>query len=134
MLACGIYPKHESFVENVREEVIVQLKRLRNHPSIIFGLAITRCVSEVCVADVQDYQKAEQYDLYHPELNVPASDDPKMPARYLYELVFPELVKLYTEPPTPYKASSPFEGVWSNDPTVGDCHQWSRSYWPAHVG
>jgi beta-mannosidase len=36
MLACGIYPKHESFVENVREEVIVQLRRLRNHPSIIF--------------------------------------------------------------------------------------------------
>jgi beta-mannosidase len=36
MFACGLYPKHDAFIKNVKEEVVYQLKRLRNHPSIIF--------------------------------------------------------------------------------------------------
>ncbi len=32
--ACAIYPIHEKFVENVRNEAIENIKRLRNHPSL----------------------------------------------------------------------------------------------------
>lgn len=83
----------------------------------------------------QDYQKAEQYDKYDPARGIPASDDPDMPARLLYEEIFPALVKEYIEPSIPYKPSSPFGGAWANDPTIGDCHQWrkSRSFYMSDV-
>jgi beta-mannosidase len=34
MFACGLYPADSTFIQNVREEVKEQVKRLRNHPSI----------------------------------------------------------------------------------------------------
>ena len=35
MFACSMYPGDEAFLENVRAEAIDQVKRLRNHPSIV---------------------------------------------------------------------------------------------------
>ena len=32
--ACGIYPAHEKFVENVRQEAEDNVLRLRHHPSL----------------------------------------------------------------------------------------------------
>ncbi|MFT5102380.1 MAG: beta-mannosidase [Candidatus Latescibacterota bacterium] len=34
MFACAMYPGDESFIENVKQEAIENVKRLRNHPSI----------------------------------------------------------------------------------------------------
>ncbi|MFC1493018.1 glycoside hydrolase family 2 protein [candidate division KSB1 bacterium] len=35
MFACSMYPGDEEFLENVREEAIYQVKRLRDHPGIV---------------------------------------------------------------------------------------------------
>ncbi len=34
MFACAMYPGDKSFIENVKQEVIYNIKRLRNHPSL----------------------------------------------------------------------------------------------------
>lgn len=34
MFACALYPSDEAFIENVRQEAIYNVRRLRNHPSI----------------------------------------------------------------------------------------------------
>ncbi len=35
MFSCSLYPSHDSFIEDVAQEVIFQTKRLRDHPSIM---------------------------------------------------------------------------------------------------
>ena len=35
MFACAMYPGNDAFLENVRQEAIDNVKRLRNHPSIV---------------------------------------------------------------------------------------------------
>lgn len=35
MFACGMYPTTEEFLESVKEEVIQNIRRLKNHPSIV---------------------------------------------------------------------------------------------------
>ena len=34
MFACAMYPGNDSFLENVKQEAIYNIKRLRNHPSL----------------------------------------------------------------------------------------------------
>lgn len=34
MFACAMYPSDEAFINNVRQETIDNIKRLRNHPCI----------------------------------------------------------------------------------------------------
>lgn len=35
MFACGVYPAHDEFVENVRGEAVEAVKRLRHHASVV---------------------------------------------------------------------------------------------------
>lgn len=35
MFACAFYPADEDFLSNIKEEIIDNVKRLRNHPSIV---------------------------------------------------------------------------------------------------
>ena len=72
----------------------------------------------------QDYQKAEFFEKYDALKNVPAEEDENMPARVFYEDLFPRKIKELMDPPVPYQASSPFQGRWVNDPTIGDSHMW----------
>ncbi|KAH8920841.1 glycoside hydrolase family 2 protein, partial [Atractiella rhizophila] len=129
--ACGVYPKYETrvypqshslassdaqstFGENVRQEVIDNVKRLRHHASLA-----------IWCGNNEDYQMILQWDLSK-------AKDPEdlLPARKLYEHVFPELVEKYMgkqgEGGVPYWFGSPYGGKgWDTaDPTVGDVHQW----------
>ncbi|KAI0073012.1 glycoside hydrolase [Panus rudis PR-1116 ss-1] len=104
--ACGVYPAHESFLENVRKEAEDTIKRLGRHP----------CMAIFC-GNNEDYQQVLQW-----------GDVEDLPARKIYEDVLPNAVSQFssTTPPTPYHRGSPYGGKgWDTaDPTVGDIHQW----------
>ena len=114
MFACGQYPAHKQFQQNVEEEVITQLKRLRKHPCIV-----------LFAGNNEDYQVAESAKLgYDPSDKNPENWlKTRFPARYLYEKLFPELVAKYA-PGVPYHPGSPWGGNNTSDPTIGDIHQW----------
>lgn len=115
LFACGNYPAFPKFLELVRKEAIANVKRLRHHPSIV-----------VWAGNNEDYQYAESEGLcYDPE-----DQDPlnwfrgQFPARYIYEKLLPEVVDDLT-PGTYYHPGSPWGGVNTRDPTIGDIHQWN---------
>ncbi|EJF55724.1 glycoside hydrolase [Dichomitus squalens LYAD-421 SS1] len=120
--ACGVYPAYDSFVQSVRAEVEDNVKRLRHHPSIaIFcgnneGASSSSPHASLCAHVRPDYQMVLQWG------GIDA-----LPARVLYEEVFPAVVAEHCDPPIPYHRGSPYGGKgWDTaDPTMGDVHQWN---------
>ncbi|KAK6461344.1 beta-mannosidase precursor [Scheffersomyces coipomensis] len=114
MFACGQYPGYPAFIETVSEEIIHQLKRLRNHCSIA-----------IYAGNNEDYQVAEEFKLeWDPEDKSGDYSKTSFPARTLYENVFPKLVGQYC-PEIPYHPGSPWGGNGTADKTIGDLHQWN---------
>jgi beta-mannosidase len=114
--ACGQYPCHSTFLENVERETITQIKRLRRHPSVV-----------LFAGNNEDYQLAEMTPLeYDPmDLNPEHWLTTTFPARYIYEKILPELVAKHA-PGVFYHPGSPWgNGKPTTDPTVGDIHQWN---------
>ncbi|KAL1746851.1 glycoside hydrolase family 2 protein [Schizophyllum fasciatum] len=103
--ACGVYPAHPAFVATVRQEAVDNVTRMRHHPSLA-----------IYCGNNEDYQMVLQW-----------GDVAALPARKLYEEVFPDVVQALTDPPVPYHRGSPYGGKgWDTaDPTVGDVHQWN---------
>ncbi|KAF2192876.1 glycoside hydrolase family 2 protein [Zopfia rhizophila CBS 207.26] len=120
MFACASYPTYPAYLKSVEEEARQNVRRLRNHPSII-----------IWAGNNEDYQIAERYGL---EYRFIEDKDPKswlktnFPARYLYEYLLPKIVQEEIKG-VPYHPSSPFGSgistVLKVDPTVGDIHQWN---------
>ena len=114
MFACTMYPGDSAFIENVRQEAIYQVKRLRNHPSIALW-----CGNNEVDEGWHNWgwQKA---------LNYSASDSTEVWNNYLkiFEKILPEAVSLYS-PYTPYIPSSPQNG-WGRKESLthGDAHYW----------
>ncbi|EIW52338.1 glycoside hydrolase [Trametes versicolor FP-101664 SS1] len=102
--ACGVYPAHPEFIENVRKEAEDNIIRLRHHPSLA-----------LFCGNNEDYQQVLQW-----------GDVADLPARVLYEDILPGIVAALCDPPIPYHRGSPYggEGWDTSDPTVGDIHQW----------
>ncbi|PIL34860.1 hypothetical protein GSI_02647 [Ganoderma sinense ZZ0214-1] len=103
--ACGVYPAFDSFVQSVKAEAEDNVKRLRHHPSLA-----------LFCGNNEDYQMVLQWG------GIDA-----LPARVLYEEVFPAVVAEHCDPPVPYHRGSPYGGKgWdTSDPTIGDVHQWN---------
>ncbi|TRM62026.1 glycoside hydrolase family 2 protein [Schizophyllum amplum] len=103
--ACGVYPAHPAFVATVRQEVVDNVTRMRHHPSLA-----------IYCGNNEDYQMVLQW-----------GDVAALPARKLYEEVFPDVVGALTDPAVPYHRGSPYGGKgWDTaDPTIGDVHQWN---------
>ncbi|EIN13700.1 glycoside hydrolase [Punctularia strigosozonata HHB-11173 SS5] len=105
--ACGVYPAHDDFVQSVKAEAQVNVKRLRRHPSLA-----------LFCGNNEDYQMVLQW-----------GDVAELPARKIYEEVLPSVVTELTDPvnPIPYHRGSPYggEGWDTADPTIGDIHQWN---------
>ncbi|KAI0642837.1 glycoside hydrolase [Trametes meyenii] len=102
--ACGVYPAHADFVENVREEARQNVQRLSHHPSIA-----------LFCGNNEDYQQVLQW-----------GDVSDLPSRTIYEKVLPAVVSEVCNTSIPYHRGSPYGGQgWdTSDPTVGDIHQW----------
>ncbi len=108
MFACAVYELTEEFEENIRQELIDNIKRLRHHASL--GLWCGNNEMEMFVDQWEWVTTHKQ-----------KADYIKM-----YEYIFPNILKEY-DPNTFYWPASPSSGGsfdCPNDPNRGDVHYW----------
>ncbi|MDZ7268967.1 MAG: glycoside hydrolase family 2 protein [candidate division KSB1 bacterium] len=104
MFACGGYPDHPEFVDNVRREVAAVIRQLRNHPCIVLW----------CGNNENEW-------LWHMDTRRSYRE---MPGVSLFEKIIPEICASH-DPTRPYWQSSPFGGEDPNSEQQGDRHQWT---------
>lgn len=116
MFACSMYPAEGALLENIRQEAIDNVKRLRNHACIALWCGNNECQDAWLGWGWK--RDIEKQDKGYAE---------KIWAQYQqqYHVTLPEVVKEYA-PETFYWPSSPFgfEGQMSGS-TDGDRHYWS---------
>lgn len=117
--ACASYPAYPSYLRNFEVEARQQIRRMRWRPAVV-----------AWAGNNEDYQVQERYKLDYDFEN----KDPEswlkstFPARYIYEHLLPNLMQ-EEDPHNIYHPSSPWgDGKPTADPTVGDIHQWNRTY------
>lgn len=118
--ACGDYPTHASFLDNVREEAEVQTRRLRGRASLAL----------LCGGN-EDFMLADWSEMFgRPKVEYDHNDtegpflDTAFPQREIYLKVLPKVAKAIA-PSIPYWPNSPWGGAeTANDPTIGDTHMW----------
>jgi len=109
MFACSMYPADHAFLDNVRQEAIDNVKRIRSHPSLILW-----CGNN-------EVETAWQHWGWKQNLPAKLWDDYKK----IFHGVLPEVVAEY-DPATPYWPSSPSSNL-EDDPDsqkMGDVHYW----------
>lgn len=109
MFACSMYPGDRAFLENVRAEAIDNVKRLRNHPSIVLW-----CGNN-------EVETAWQHWGWKQSLPASLWDDYKK----IFHGLLPQVVAEY-DPTRPYWPSSPSSNL-EDDPDsqkMGDVHYW----------
>lgn len=128
MFGCGSYPTWPELLDSIRKEAAQNVQRLRHHPSII-----------IYAGNNEDYQIQEEYKLEYNYENKDVESWLKVnkekttyPARYIYEHLLPEVMKVES-PNVVYWPSSPFsDGKSTSDKTVGDLHQWNGIHSPPY--
>ncbi|KAI2604548.1 glycoside hydrolase family 2 protein [Hypoxylon fragiforme] len=115
MFGCGNYPAWPELLDSIKREAEENIKLLRHHPSIV-----------IFAGNNEDYQYAESVNLTWDQSNQDAESWLKtdFPARYIYEKVLPDACEKLC-PSIYYHPGSPWGGVDTRDPTVGDIHQWN---------
>lgn len=115
MFGCGNYPAWPELLSSIKREAEENIKLLRHHPSIV-----------IWAGNNEDYQYAESVNLEWDQKNTDAESWLKtdFPARYIYEKILPDACREYC-PSVYYHPGSPWGGVDTRDPTVGDIHQWN---------
>ncbi|ORY57861.1 glycoside hydrolase family 2 protein [Pseudomassariella vexata] len=115
MFGCGNYPAWSGFLDSIKREAEENVKLLRHHPSIV-----------IWAGNNEDYQYAESVNLTWKQDDHDAEGwlNTDFPARYIYEKILPDTCEKFT-PGTCYHPGSPWGGVDTHDPTVGDIHQWN---------
>ena len=102
IMSCGEYPyTDKDFQSQIMSEAEYNVKRLRNHPSLIFWSG--------------NNENCDYYDW----------DDPKMPTIPLVESVLQPILNML-DPIRPFRLGSPWGGINNCDFTVGDNH---GSWW-----
>ncbi|MDR1758759.1 MAG: glycoside hydrolase family 2 protein [Bacteroidales bacterium] len=115
MFACSMYPAEGEWLENVRQEAIDNVRRLRNHPCIALWCGNNECQDAwlgwgwktSLEKQNPDYVKKVEHEFENQ-----------------YYKVLPKVVADYGGG-TPYTPSSPFAEKWKKSETQrGDCHYW----------
>jgi beta-mannosidase len=111
MYACAMYPGDDDFLNNVKEETIQNVKRLRNHPSIALW-----CGNNENYIGWQDWRWSDRYS---------KEDSAKVWHDYekLFHKLIPDVIKEY-DPGRDYWPSSPLFGWGYPVNTEGDVHYW----------
>ncbi len=114
MFACAMYPGSKEFLDNVRDEVIQQIVRLRRHPSIALW-----CGNNEVDEGWKNWGWQKQYG-YSPEDSAAVYRD----YRLIFNVIIPNNIKRF-DTLRPYFPSSPLHG-WgrSQSMTEGDSHYW----------
>lgn len=115
MFACALYPGEEAFVENVRQEAIDNVRRLRNHP----------CIALWCGNNEnQDAWFGWGWKREYEALGNGYADKLWKDFYNLYFKVLPEVVEEYGSG-TGYRGSSPISfSDDKSDGVNGDSHYW----------
>ena len=107
MFACANYPEDDpAFVDNVRQEVTEQVRRLRGRP----------CMAVWCGNN--------ENQAMHDFNNRLAGTDTPLQGLLYYDKLIPEILA-DLDPTTPYRTSSPFGGPSPNSMRAGDVHNWT---------
>lgn len=104
MFACGFYPEHDEFIENVKKEITQNVLRLQYHPSLAFW----------CGNNENEW-------IWYQRMN---SSYREMPGYKIYHSIIPAILK-EIDPDRPYWPSSPFGDDEDPDSVKsGNTHQW----------
>jgi beta-mannosidase len=109
MFGCSLYPGDQAFLENVRQEAIDNVKRLRNHPSIVMWNGNNEIESGWFHWGWKDQLPAKLWDDY----------------LKLFYGVLPEVCNAL-DPSRPYWPSSPSSNLEDDNESqkMGDLHYW----------
>lgn len=116
MFACSLYPAEGEFLENIRQEAIDNVKRLRNHPCIALW-----CGNNECNDAWYGWGWKKKYEAQNPAYAQ------KIWKQYndQYNVTLPQVVAQY-DPDSFYWPSSPFASAdKASDDHNGDRHYWS---------
>ncbi|WP_270171150.1 beta-mannosidase [Paenibacillus sp. SYP-B4298] len=124
MFACSMYPGGAAFQSNVREEAVQNVKRLRNHPSIVLWCGNNEI--DIAWSQYDDERGWGWRRAYSPELQARIWADYEA----IFHRILPEAVEQYA-PGTDYWPSSPMVELTgdihqhaTNSTTGGDIHYW----------
>jgi beta-mannosidase len=109
MFGCSLYPADEAFLDNVRQEAVDNVKRLRNHPSIVIWVGNNEIESGWFHWGWKEKFPAKLWDDY----------------LKIFYGVLPEVCQAL-DPSRPYWPSSPSSNL-EDDPEsqrMGDLHHW----------
>ena len=109
MFGCSLYPGDQAFLENVRQEAIDNVKRLRNHPSIVIWVGNNEIESGWFHWGWKNQFPATLWEDY----------------RKLFYGVLPEVCDAL-DPSRPYWPSSPSSNLEDDNESqkMGDLHYW----------
>lgn len=113
MFACSLYPSEGAFLENIRQEAIDNVKRLRNHPSIAIW-----CGNN----EVHEFWIAWGYRETYADVNPEYERTVWKQYTDLFDGVLPDVVNEYS-PGMFYLSSSPYS-TGPDDQVNGDRHYW----------
>jgi len=111
MFACAMYPAGGEFLQNVRREVVDNVTRLRNHPSIALW-----CGNNENQISWYGWGWKELYD---PETQLVYERE----MARLFDEVIPDVLR-EVDPTRSYQATSPSAGYNNISPMEGDLHYW----------
>jgi len=114
MFACNMYPGDSAFVENVKQEAIYQVKRLRNHPCLVLWCGNNEVDEGWFNWGWQKslgYTQEDSTEVWNNYLN-------------LFHEILPQTIATFS-PDIPYVSSSPRIG-WGHEEAMlqGDMHYW----------
>lgn len=104
MFACGAYPEHKKFIENVKEEFRQNILRLQHHASLAVWCGNNECE--------WNWTKEQFKPIY------------TMPGFSIFRTLLPEMISLL-DPKRPYWQSTPFgDDEEPNSYQKGNRHEW----------